>query len=141
MGKNFAVENFSWAFYRDPSTILLFKYQRWYLTPSCGIEVQKPIQALKSFNGLGEYLWSKPQVGKNFAVGNFSWDIYRGPHKTWHIQLWYLNNIMVENGAGGGGGRKGSFIIIQEKFPTAKFLPTWGLSHRYILRWPITDEP
>jgi hypothetical protein len=30
-----------------------FKYQSWYLTPCCGLEVQKLTQTLKSFKGPG----------------------------------------------------------------------------------------
>ena len=40
---------FSWDIYRDaPVNKQNFKYQSWYLTPYCGLEVQKPTQALKS---------------------------------------------------------------------------------------------
>jgi hypothetical protein len=37
---------FSWDIYRDPPSIKKIKYQCWYLTPCCGLEVQKPTQAL-----------------------------------------------------------------------------------------------
>jgi hypothetical protein len=37
-----------WDIYRDLPSIKKIKYQSWYLTPCCGLEVQKPTQALKS---------------------------------------------------------------------------------------------
>ena len=62
------------------------KYQSWYLTPCFGLEVQNPIQALKSVKGLGNTLdlnskweWTSP------SFGNFSWDIYRVPPKKLQI--------------------------------------------------------
>ena len=41
---------FSWDIYGDPPSpqCFFFKYQSWYLTLCCGLEVQKPTQALKS---------------------------------------------------------------------------------------------
>jgi len=55
VGKNFAILHiFLLEIYRDPpSTKKIFKYQSWYLTPCCGLEVQKPTQALKSVKGPG----------------------------------------------------------------------------------------
>ena len=89
MGKNFAVGNFSWDIYRvSPQNKNKSKYQSWYVTPCCGLEVQNPHQALKSVKGPVQYLWLKPQVGKNFAVGYFSWDIYNPTPKK--ITNWYL---------------------------------------------------
>ena len=43
----------SWDIYRDPPPQKKFKYQSWYLTPCCGLEVQKPTQALLSVKGDG----------------------------------------------------------------------------------------
>jgi hypothetical protein len=44
---------FSWNIYRDPSSIKKIKYQSSYLTPYCGLEVQKPTQELKSVKDPG----------------------------------------------------------------------------------------
>ena len=49
---------FSWDIYRDPLNKRKFKYQSCYLTPYCGLEVQKPTQALQSVKGPGNtYDW------------------------------------------------------------------------------------
>jgi hypothetical protein len=45
---------FSWNIYRNPPSInKKIKYQCRYLTPCCGLEVQKPTQALMSVKGPG----------------------------------------------------------------------------------------
>jgi hypothetical protein len=38
----------SWDMHRDPLHKRKFKYQSWYLTPYCGLEVRIPTQALQS---------------------------------------------------------------------------------------------
>ena len=71
---------FPWDIYRDPPPFhpKNVEYQSWYLTPCCGLEVQRPIQAPKSVKDPGntfdlspEWEWTLP------SFGNFSWDIYR----------------------------------------------------------------
>jgi hypothetical protein len=54
------------------------KYQCRYLTPCCGLEVQKPTQALKSVKGPGNtfeknHTWSRTLPSLIY----FSWDIYK----------------------------------------------------------------
>ena len=93
----------------------------------------------------------KRQVGKNFAVGIVSWDIYRAHPLSikksnpsgqelccWDffmVGLLHLkptagcqiSTLTFKNNCGGGGR------ISHEKFPTAKCLQmrTWGLNKRY----------
>ena len=95
VGKNFAVFNIcSWDIHRDPLSIKTkMKYQSWYLTPYCGLEVQKPTQALKSVKGPGNtidlnHIWARTLPSLIYC----SWDIYRDPtfHKKIKYQFWYL---------------------------------------------------
>ena len=56
--------NFSWDINRDQPSIKKIKYQSWYLTPSCGLDVLKPTQALRSVKGPGNTfdlipMWSR----------------------------------------------------------------------------------
>jgi hypothetical protein len=44
---------FSWDIYRDPLHKNKFKYESWYWTPCCGLEVKKPTQAIKLVRGPG----------------------------------------------------------------------------------------
>jgi len=59
VGKNFDV---LWQFFMgylyDPPK--KSKYQRWYWTPCCGLEVQNPTQTLKSVKGSGNTLIKSP---------------------------------------------------------------------------------
>jgi len=71
---------FSWDIYRDPPLHKKIKYQSWYLTPYCGLEVQKPTQEPKSVKGPGNTFdlntnWSRTLP----SLICFSWDIYRDP--------------------------------------------------------------
>ena len=71
---------FHGIFIETPLHKVFFKYQSWYLTPCCGLEVQKPTQALKSFKGPGNTFdlnskWSRTLPSLIY----FSWDIYREP--------------------------------------------------------------
>jgi hypothetical protein len=71
---------FSWDIYRDPSSIRKIKYQSWYLTPCCGLEVQKPTQALKSVKVPGNTFDLNPLWTRTFpSLIYFSWNIYRDP--------------------------------------------------------------
>jgi hypothetical protein len=62
------------------------------LTPYCGLEVQKPTQALKSVKDPGNtfdinHRWSRTLPSLIY----FLWDIYRDPHS-----IIYFSNIKVD---------------------------------------------
>jgi hypothetical protein len=68
--------NCSWDMYRvTPKS----KYQRWYLTPCCGLEVQKPTQAPKSVKGSGNIYKITPKVNHPLPVlwRHFPWRHFR----------------------------------------------------------------
>ena len=68
-----------------------FKCQSWYLTPCCGLEVQKPTQPLKSVKGPGITFDLIPKCERTLSpVGNFSWDMYRVRPKKSKCQSWYV---------------------------------------------------
>ena len=70
----------SWAIYRDHPSIKKIKYQCWYLTPCCGLEVQKPTQALLSVKGPGKtFEWNPKWARTLLSLIYFSWDIHRDP--------------------------------------------------------------
>jgi hypothetical protein len=51
-----------------------------FLTPYCGLEVQKPSQALKSVKGLGNTFDLNPKWSRTLpSLIYFSWNIYRDP--------------------------------------------------------------
>jgi hypothetical protein len=51
------------------------------LTPYCGLEVQKPVQALKSVKDPGNTFDINPKWSRTLpSLIYFSWDIYRDPH-------------------------------------------------------------
>jgi hypothetical protein len=67
------------------------------LTPYCGLEVQKPTQALKSVKGPGNtfdinHKWSRTLP---FLI-YFSWDIYRDPllHKKNQISKLIFDTLL-----------------------------------------------
>jgi hypothetical protein len=71
---------FSWDINRDHPSIKKNQISKLILTPSCGLEVQKPTQALKSVKGPGNTFdlisrWSRTLP----SLICFSWDIYRDP--------------------------------------------------------------
>jgi hypothetical protein len=67
------------------------KYQSWYLTLCCGLEVQNPTQALKSVKGPGNIFDLNPKWERTLAsFGNFSWDIHSPPKTKSKYQSWYL---------------------------------------------------
>jgi hypothetical protein len=79
---------FSWDIYRDHLHNSFFKYQSWYLTLYCGLEMQKPTQALKSVKGPGNtfdknHKWSRTLPSLIYC----SWDIYREPPSIKKIQI------------------------------------------------------
>jgi hypothetical protein len=83
---------FSWDIYRDPLHNFFFKYQCWYLTPYCGLEVQKPTQALKSVKGPGNTFDLNPKWWRTLpSLIYFSWNIYRAHlhKKKIKYQSWY----------------------------------------------------
>jgi hypothetical protein len=50
------------------------------LTPCCGLEVQKPTQALKSVKDAGNTFDVNPKWARTLpSLIYFSWDIYRDP--------------------------------------------------------------
>jgi hypothetical protein len=76
------------------------KYQSWYLTPCCGLEVQKPAQALKSVKGLGNTFDLNPKWERTLpSVGNFSWDIYRVPPPQIQISKLIFDTMLWAWGA------------------------------------------
>jgi hypothetical protein len=78
---------FSLDIYRDPLHKKKFKYQSWYLTPCCGLEVQKPTQALMSVKGPGNSFELYPKWARTLpSLIYFSWDIYRDP-----LHILFLN--------------------------------------------------
>jgi hypothetical protein len=84
---------FSWDIYRDPLHKRKFKYQSWYLTPYCGLEVQKPTQALQSVkNPDNTFDWNPKCVRTLPSLIYLSCDIYREPlHKRkFKYQSWCL---------------------------------------------------
>ena len=63
------------------------------MTPYCGLEVQKPTEALKSAKGsVNTYDWNPKLTRTLPSLIYFSWDIYRDPlHKAkFKYQSWYL---------------------------------------------------
>jgi hypothetical protein len=71
---------FSWDIYKEPPSIKKFKYQCWYLTLCCGLEVQKSTKALKSVKGPGNTFDWNPKWSRTLpSLIYFSWDIYREP--------------------------------------------------------------
>jgi hypothetical protein len=98
------------------------KYQRWYLTPCCGLEVHNPTHAIKSVKGPRNTFDLNPKWSRTLpSLIYFSWDIYR----DLQYQLWYLKKNIME-----GGLYKYSMKNILR---TAKFLPTWSFNQRYFL--------
>jgi hypothetical protein len=69
---------FSWDIYRDPPPQNKFKYQSWYLTPCCGLEVWKPTLALNSVKDPGNIFdWSPKWARTLPSLIYVLWDIYR----------------------------------------------------------------
>ena len=68
------------------------KYQTWYLTPCCGLEVQYPTQTLNSVKGPGSILEINPKWERMLpSFGNFSSDIHSPPPpKKSKYESWYL---------------------------------------------------
>jgi hypothetical protein len=79
---------FSWDIYRDPLHKRKFKYQSWYLTPYCGLEVQKPTQAHQSVKGpTNNFDWNPKCVRTLSSLIYFPWDIYRDHSAKKNIQI------------------------------------------------------
>jgi hypothetical protein len=58
------------------------------LTPYCGLEVQKPVQALKSVKDPGNTFDINPKWSRTLpSLIYFSWDIYRDPHSIEKNQI------------------------------------------------------
>jgi hypothetical protein len=82
----------SWDIHRDPLHKQNFKYQRWYLTSYCGLEVQKPTQTLQSVKDpANTFDWNPKWERTLLSLIYVSWDINRDPlHKhNFRYQRWY----------------------------------------------------
>jgi hypothetical protein len=77
-----------WIFMETPLHKQNFKYQSWYLTACCGLEVQKPTQVL--------------QLVKGLALIYFSWFIHRDarPQKKIKISKLIFDTLLWAWGAG-----------------------------------------
>jgi hypothetical protein len=74
---------FHLIFIKNPLHKTKFKYQSWYLTSCCGLEVQKPTQAPKSVKGPDNTFDLIPKWVRILpSVIYFSWDINRDPHPS-----------------------------------------------------------
>jgi hypothetical protein len=77
---------FVWQIYQGRQSscplpsIRKIKYQSWYLTPSWGLEVQKPTQSLQSVKGPGNTFDSIAKWSRTLpSLIYLPWDIYRDP--------------------------------------------------------------
>jgi hypothetical protein len=58
------------------------------LTPCCGLEVQKPTQALKSVKGPDNTIELNPEWTRTLpSLAYFSWDIYRDTSPQFVFQI------------------------------------------------------
>jgi hypothetical protein len=90
------------------------------LTPYCGLEVQKPTQALKSVKDPGNTFDLNPKWSRTLpSLIYFSWDINRDHPSITKNQI---SKLIL------GGLYKYPMKNILRK---TKFLTTWGLSQRY----------
>jgi hypothetical protein len=139
--------------------IFFFKYQSWYLTPYCGLEVQKPTQALKSVKGpVNTFDWNPKWSRTLPSLIYFSWNIHK---KILKYQSWYLTTycgLEVQKPTQALQSVNGlaytfdlnpthsklsniNFDIwicvykhsMKNILSTAKFLPIWGFNQRYLL--------
>jgi hypothetical protein len=73
---------FHGIFIEIPLHNFFFKYQCWYLTPCCGLEVQKSTQALKSVKDPGNTFDLIPKSARSLpSLIYFSCVVYRVPPK------------------------------------------------------------
>ena len=78
----------SWNINRDLPPQINFKYQSWYLTPCCGLEVQKPNQALQSIKGQGNTFDLIPKCATTLpSLIYCSLDINRDPPQQYFFQI------------------------------------------------------
>ena len=80
---------FYWKFIETPLPQKTFKYQSSYLTPCCGLEVQKPTQALKSVKGPGNTFELNPKWTRTLPLGNLDF-CTSSPQQGVKCQLQYL---------------------------------------------------
>jgi hypothetical protein len=71
-----------------------FNYQSWYLTPCCGLEVQKSTQELQSVKGpANTFHWNPKWATALPSLIYFSWDINRDSfHKKkfkYQVDIWH----------------------------------------------------
>jgi hypothetical protein len=94
VGKNFAVLNiFLLDIYRNPLPQFVFKYQSWYLTPYCGLEVHYLTSALKSAKDpCNTFSLSSKWARTLPSLIYYLWDIYGDPPPqfVFKCQSWYL---------------------------------------------------
>jgi hypothetical protein len=115
--------NFSW----DKK----YKYQSWYLTSCCGLEVQNPTEALKSVTGPGNTFDIGPKWERTLPfVGIFSWDIYRvAPQIKSKYQSWYLTpcyGLEVKNTTQALKSVKGPGNTVDLSSKWERTLPSFG---------------
>jgi hypothetical protein len=92
---------FHGIFIETPLHNFVFKYQSWYLTPYCGLEVQKSTQALQSVKGPGYAFDLIPMWGRTMpSFDIFSWVIYRVPPNP-NVKVVYRESS--RNISGGAG--------------------------------------
>jgi hypothetical protein len=77
------------------------QYGSWYyMTPCCGLDVQNHIRYLSELKAWTIH-WAKPQVGKNFALVNFTGNIYRTlpQYGSWYLTPCCLLELQNRNQA------------------------------------------
>ena len=81
-------DNFSWDIYSPPPP--KSKYQSWYLTSCCGLEVQNPTKALKSFKDSDNTFDINPSVKELCRPSTIFQGIFIGSPTKSKYQRWYL---------------------------------------------------
>jgi hypothetical protein len=121
---------------------LFFKYQSWYLTPYCRLEVQKPIQALKSVKDPGNTFDLNPKWSRTLpSLIYFSWDIYRDPppKKKIKYQSWYLTpccGLEVQNPTQALQSVKGPGNTFDLKPKWQELCRPWYIFHEIFIETP-----
>jgi hypothetical protein len=115
-----------------------YKYQIWYLTPYCGLDVGKPTQPLQSVKGVDNtFDWSPKWVRTLPSLIYFLWDIYTDPLSIFFFQIYApqvhsrVSNINFDIWILICGGGLYEYLM-KYISRTAKFLPTWGVNNRYL---------
>jgi hypothetical protein len=108
------------------------------MTPCCGLEVQKPTQALNSANGPGNTFYLIPKWSRTLpSLINFSWNIYRDL-RFLHLKSatgCQISTLIFDVFL----WRRGSLSISQEKYiKEGKVLARLGFQSK-IFPGPFTD--